>query len=158
MIGTQTPVIINQYFSKYRATASGFALAGGTIGSFLFPPLVKFILFEYSLHGCFLILAGFVLNTLPVAMLLRPPIPSTSPPESIDSDPEVAAEKQMLQEVPLGEIPRVKLESNKDRFSATATPTTFEVIQCKLFPLGSRAMHSRRVYSADARHSDGSIS
>ena len=58
LVGTQTPVIINQYFDRYRATASGIALAGGTIGSFIFPPLVKYIIVEYSLHGAFLILGG----------------------------------------------------------------------------------------------------
>lgn len=75
LVGTQTPVIINQYFVKYRATATGIALAGGTLGSFVFPPLVKYIIIEYSLHGCFLILGGIMMNTIPVALLLRPPVP-----------------------------------------------------------------------------------
>ena len=130
LIGTQTPVIINQYFSKYRATASGIALAGGTIGSFLFPPLVKFILFEYSLHGCFLILGGFVLNTLPLAILLRPPIPSSVPVSEVtEVDPEAAAEKALLNNhKPISgdcDIPRVVLQSHRDRDGSL--PTTFEV-------------------------------
>ena len=68
-------MIINQYFNKYRATASGLALAGGTIGSFIFPPLARVIIFEYSLRGCFLILGGIILHTIPIAFLLRPPTP-----------------------------------------------------------------------------------
>ena len=66
-------MIINQYFKKYRATASGIALAGGTIGSFILPPLARLIIEEYSLKGCFLILGGIILQTIPVAFLLRPP-------------------------------------------------------------------------------------
>lgn len=62
LVGTQTPVIINQYFDRYRATASGIALAGGTIGSFIFPPLVKYFIVKYSLHGAFLILGGKLLS------------------------------------------------------------------------------------------------
>lgn len=66
-------MIINQYFNKYRATASGIALAGGTIGSFILPPLARLIIYEYSLKSCFLILGGIILQTIPIAFLLRPP-------------------------------------------------------------------------------------
>ena len=89
LVGTQTPVIINQYFVKYRATATGIALAGGTLGSFVFPPLVKYIITEYSLRGCFLILGGIMLNTIPVALLLRPPVPKVQNILSVPAQQQV---------------------------------------------------------------------
>lgn len=95
LVGTQTPVIINQYFVKYRATATGIALAGGTLGSFVFPPLVKYMIVEYSLHGCFLILGGITLNTLPVALLLRPPVPKLDSHAQHVPHPPIPVQQQL---------------------------------------------------------------
>ncbi|RWS24638.1 monocarboxylate transporter-like protein [Leptotrombidium deliense] len=74
LVNTQLPIIINQYFVKLRGTASGFAFSGGTVGAFLLPPLVEYLLNEYSLRGCFLIVGALTMNAIPAALLLRPPI------------------------------------------------------------------------------------
>ena len=71
----QTPVILAQYFEKYRATATAISYAGGTIGSFIFPPILEYILAEYGLNGSFLIIGGIMLNALPFALLMRPATP-----------------------------------------------------------------------------------
>ncbi|KAI1280612.1 Monocarboxylate transporter 5 [Halotydeus destructor] len=125
LIGTQTPVIINQYFSKYRATASGIALAGGTVGSFVFPPLVKVILSEYSLHGCFLILGGIVLNTLPIALLLRPPIPSRKVVTVENDDIEAAAAKQLLDGASDGKSLEAVLVRSQHKFKMAPHSTPY---------------------------------
>ena len=52
--------------------------AGGTVGSFVFPALIEAVIAEYGLRGSFLIIGGILLNGLPCAMLLRPPIPVDS--------------------------------------------------------------------------------
>ncbi|GFS92921.1 monocarboxylate transporter 12-B [Nephila pilipes] len=67
------PVKINQYFDKYRATASGISFSGACLGSFLLPPIVEVLMDIYGLSGTFLILAGLVLNCVPAALLLRKP-------------------------------------------------------------------------------------
>ncbi|KAH9409998.1 hypothetical protein TYRP_009747 [Tyrophagus putrescentiae] len=72
----QTPVIIAQYFTRYTATATAISYAGGTVGSFIFPPLIESVIANYGLKGSFLIIGGILLNGLPFAMLLRPPIPA----------------------------------------------------------------------------------
>ncbi|XP_054163307.1 monocarboxylate transporter 7-like [Oppia nitens] len=72
----QTPVILAQYFQKYRATATAISYAGGTIGSFIFPPVLDYLLDQYGLNGAFLLIGGILLNSLPFALLLRPPTPN----------------------------------------------------------------------------------
>ena len=46
------------------------------MGSFIFPPLIESVIANYGLKGSFLIIGGILLNGLPFAMLLRPPIPA----------------------------------------------------------------------------------
>lgn len=55
--------------------AIGIAFAGGTVGSFIFPPILELILNKYGLQGCFLIIGSVMLNALPFALLLRPANP-----------------------------------------------------------------------------------
>lgn len=70
---TLPQVVLGQHFKKYRTTAAGMAFSGGCVGSFFFPVLLELLLFTYGMGGTFLIMAGFVLNVLPAAMLLRKP-------------------------------------------------------------------------------------
>src|SRR4051794_3517915 len=59
------------------------------------------ILFEYQLHGCFLILGGFIFNTLPFVMLLRPPIPgfaSTSESRGSEQSDLEAVEESLIKQ------------------------------------------------------------
>lgn len=57
MTYVQNPAIINQYFVKFRATANGIAMAGGTVGAFILSPLVERTLGLFELRENFLILA-----------------------------------------------------------------------------------------------------
>ncbi|XP_071035756.1 monocarboxylate transporter 5-like [Parasteatoda tepidariorum] len=66
-------VVVNQYFEKYRATASGIALSGACVGSLGFPILIETVLDTYGLSGGFLILGGVILNVLPPALMLKSP-------------------------------------------------------------------------------------
>ncbi|CAL1275601.1 unnamed protein product [Larinioides sclopetarius] len=66
-------VVVNQYFQKYRATASGIALSGACVGSLVFPIMIEAILDKYALMGGFLILGGIVMHVLPPALLLSVP-------------------------------------------------------------------------------------
>ncbi|GIX86452.1 MFS domain-containing protein [Caerostris darwini] len=69
---TLVPVMINQYFKKYKTTGAGIACAGATVGSFALPPLVEFTLEEFGLKGAFLMMAGITLHGVLGAALLRP--------------------------------------------------------------------------------------
>ncbi|CAL1289225.1 unnamed protein product [Larinioides sclopetarius] len=66
-------VVVNQYFEKYRATASGIVLSGACVGSFGFPLMLECILDNYGLFGCFLILGGVFLNVMPPSLILKSP-------------------------------------------------------------------------------------
>lgn len=68
----QNAAIINQYFIRYRATANGISLSGGTVGAFIVSPILEASLKHFQFHDCFLILSGLMLLTLPFCLLLKP--------------------------------------------------------------------------------------
>lgn len=70
---TLNPVILNQYFTRRRATAMGIAYAGASLGSFAIPPATEILLDYYGIHGCFLILGGVSLNAIVGASFYRAP-------------------------------------------------------------------------------------
>lgn len=72
MAVTLVPVIINQYFSKYKSTGAGIACAGATAGSFALPPIVEYAIEEYGLKGAFLMMGGITLHGVLGAALMRP--------------------------------------------------------------------------------------
>ena len=80
-------VVVNQYFKKYRSTASGIALSGACVGSVCFSFLIETLRDAYGLQGTFLILSGVILNVIPAAILLKSPTwvnneTAKSPPKS----------------------------------------------------------------------------
>ncbi|GFU20745.1 monocarboxylate transporter 9 [Nephila pilipes] len=66
-------VIVTQYFEKYRATASGLALSGACLGSFVFPVLLEYMLANFGLAGTFLVTGGLIMHVLPAAIMLKEP-------------------------------------------------------------------------------------
>ncbi|XP_035210724.1 monocarboxylate transporter 13-like isoform X2 [Stegodyphus dumicola] len=68
---TLPQVVIGQYFVKHRTTASGMAFSGGCVGSFLFPALLEWLLFEYGMQGTFLIIGAIIMHVIPAAMVLK---------------------------------------------------------------------------------------
>ncbi|GFY51564.1 uncharacterized protein TNIN_146871 [Trichonephila inaurata madagascariensis] len=69
----QIQVVIGQYFKKYRTTAGGMVFSGACAGSFLFPPLVEWLIKDYGIEGTFLILSGIVMHSIPATMILKKP-------------------------------------------------------------------------------------
>ncbi|KAI0227881.1 Monocarboxylate transporter 9, partial [Lamellibrachia satsuma] len=66
-------VTIGTYFEKRRALANGMTLAAGSAGTFVSPPLIKYLLDSYGLDGTFYILGGIVFHVSVAGMLFRPP-------------------------------------------------------------------------------------
>lgn len=64
-------VIVPYYFEKKQSLATGLSVCGTGIGTFLFPPLVSYLLENYGWRGAFLILAGFFLNIAVFGCLMR---------------------------------------------------------------------------------------
>jgi len=65
-------VSVGFYFEKKRAIATGLAVCGSGIGTFIFAPLCNLLVEEYTWKGATLILAGLVLNGLVCGALFRP--------------------------------------------------------------------------------------
>ncbi|KAG5889296.1 hypothetical protein JTB14_031943 [Gonioctena quinquepunctata] len=64
-------VIVAYYFDKRRSFATGLAVCGSGIGTFIFPPLIQLLLDEYGWRGTTLILAGLFLNLIVCGALMR---------------------------------------------------------------------------------------
>ena len=60
------------YFEKRRAFATGLAVCGSGIGTFIFAPVSKMLVDEYGWKGACLILAGLLLNCCVCGALFRP--------------------------------------------------------------------------------------
>lgn len=90
MVTNLLPAIISQHFDKERAIAIGISYAGATVGAFVFPLFIEWLLTLYGLSGTLLLmgginqlwehsvniltltLAGISLHGLIGALLLRP--------------------------------------------------------------------------------------
>lgn len=64
-------VIVAYYFDKKRSFATGLAVCGSGIGTFIFAPFIQFLLNEYGWRGTTLILAGLFLNLAVCGAVMR---------------------------------------------------------------------------------------
>lgn len=65
-------VMVAFYFEKKRALATGLAVCGSGLGTFVFAPLIEYLIEHYTWRGSFLILSGVTLNLVVCGTLLRP--------------------------------------------------------------------------------------
>ncbi|XP_015903744.1 uncharacterized protein [Parasteatoda tepidariorum] len=64
------PNIIKKYFRKNLNTAIGIVKCGSCVGALIFPPMAIYLLDIYGTAGTFLVVAGIMLNGLPVGLLI----------------------------------------------------------------------------------------
>ncbi|UYV84562.1 SLC16A11 [Cordylochernes scorpioides] len=102
MVLTLNPVIINQHFTRHRATAIGLAFAGASVGSIILPPATEALIQQYGLRGCFLLLGAINLQGLVGSFLYLPPVwinrtsPASEPlTESEFSFPELSLKEKI---------------------------------------------------------------
>lgn len=65
-------VVVCHYFERKRPIAMALACTGLGVGTFIVPPLVRFLVNYYHWRNAMLILAGITLNMLVCASLFRP--------------------------------------------------------------------------------------
>jgi len=65
-------IFVGFYFEKKRALATGIAVCGSGIGTFVMAPLTSWLLEEYGWQGTILIHAGLVLNCAVFGAMYRP--------------------------------------------------------------------------------------
>lgn len=78
VLRTLSNVIIQMYFKENRATATGIAMAGGTISSFFFPPFAEYLLINHGLNICYLVFGFLMLQAIVPLLLQTPPVNITS--------------------------------------------------------------------------------
>ena len=98
-------VIVGFYFDKRRALATGLAVCGSGIGTFIFAPLSAFLLDTYGWQGANWIISAIILHGVFLGALYRPletvvsrapPRPESPPPAS--SPPHGAIIQKILEE------------------------------------------------------------
>ncbi|KAJ8309968.1 hypothetical protein KUTeg_011833 [Tegillarca granosa] len=65
-------VSVGYYFEKKRSFATGLAVCGSGLGTFIFAPLSKYLVDEYQWQGAALIEAAIILNCVICGALFRP--------------------------------------------------------------------------------------
>jgi hypothetical protein len=65
-------VSVTCYFEKKRSLATGIAVCGSGLGTFVFAPLTGYLIFEYGWRGAMMIIAGLVINCAILGALFRP--------------------------------------------------------------------------------------
>ncbi|XP_062588832.1 monocarboxylate transporter 12-like [Saccostrea cucullata] len=86
-------VSVSHYFEKKRSFATGIAVCGSGLGTFIFAPVSKLLVDEYTWKGAVLIEAGIILNCILCGALFRPLVVSHN-----DADNNYDAEKGKLEE------------------------------------------------------------
>ncbi|EEC11812.1 monocarboxylate transporter, putative, partial [Ixodes scapularis] len=76
-------VIVAYYFERRRSLATGLAVCGTGIGTFVFAPLTIYLLETFAWRGTLLILAGFFLNMVIFGLLMRDFDPFTEEAEVV---------------------------------------------------------------------------
>ena len=79
MIYLPSIVSVGYYFEKKRAMATGIAVCGSGIGTFIFSPLNDFLLDVFDWRNLLFLQAGIILNCAVCAMLMRPLEPKKKP-------------------------------------------------------------------------------
>ncbi|CAH0564855.1 unnamed protein product [Brassicogethes aeneus] len=111
-------VIVAYYFDKKRSFATGLAVCGSGIGTFIFAPLIQALLDEYGWRGTTLILAGLFLNLVVCGALMRD-LPWTS-----EQQKQAAKERKRNRKEK-----RKNKGSSADSFSVSNSTNTASVLQ-----------------------------
>lgn len=72
MIYLPSIVSVGYYFERKRAMATGIAVCGSGVGTFIFAPLTKYLLDQFDWKNALFILAGIVFNGCVFGALMRP--------------------------------------------------------------------------------------
>lgn len=64
-----TVYIVNSYFWRLRGLANGMCISGSAIGSIILPPLITFLISEYSFRGASLVMGALTLNIWVAALI-----------------------------------------------------------------------------------------
>lgn len=113
-------VSVTQWFEKNRSFATGIAVCGSGVGTFLFSPLSKVLVNEYDWQGTFLIIAGIIFNCCVFGAMFRPveydtvPTVTTIRKFGADDSPQDAVVEISMRR------PKISTSSLKDKYGTGA--------------------------------------
>lgn len=86
--------MLNSYFDKRKGLANSMANVGGSIGSLVFPLLIRYLLDTYGLRGALMIVSGLLLNLIATGALMRPfPVTEDDDSNVIVSEQDICVEE-----------------------------------------------------------------
>lgn len=94
-------VTVGYYFESKRAFATGIAVCGSGVGTFILPPVIQYIIKEFGWRICILFMAGITLFCALFGSLFKPLTIEIDRAELEKKEAEAAAAKALLQEKPL---------------------------------------------------------
>jgi len=122
MIYLPSIVSVGYYFEKKRAVATGIAVCGSGIGTFIFAPLTKALLDGYNWKNALFILAGIVFNGCVCGALMRPLEPVRKPKKI-----EKPREKNVLDRIK--EAQKKRRRNNFSECSAIGPTDTTDILE-----------------------------
>ncbi|XP_047987809.1 monocarboxylate transporter 12-like [Leguminivora glycinivorella] len=84
-------VSVTVWFERYRSLATGIAVCGSGLGTFIFPHLTKGLISSYGWRGALVIIGALILNCIPLGFLFLP-VPEV--PRSPASEPMLTKQKK----------------------------------------------------------------
>ncbi|KAK7869035.1 hypothetical protein R5R35_002983 [Gryllus longicercus] len=87
-------ITVGFYFERWRALATGVAVCGSGIGTFVMPPIITALIGAFGWRGSLLILAGLVLNCAIFGLMYRPLKPQKVTVENKDGGEETPKDEQ----------------------------------------------------------------
>ncbi|XP_047987695.1 monocarboxylate transporter 12-like [Leguminivora glycinivorella] len=84
-------VSVTVWFERYRSLATGIAVCGSGLGTFIFPPLTKGLISSYGWRGAMAIIGALILNCVPLGLMFRP-VPEV--PRTPVSEPMLPKQKK----------------------------------------------------------------
>ncbi|XP_050361709.1 monocarboxylate transporter 12 [Nymphalis io] len=65
-------VSVTVWFERYRSLATGIAVCGSGLGTFLFAPITSALISNYGWRGAMALIGAFILNCIPLGLMFRP--------------------------------------------------------------------------------------
>ncbi|KAM7311869.1 monocarboxylate transporter 12 isoform X1 [Ixodes scapularis] len=73
IVYSMNPIVISEHFIKHKAFAMGINYAGSTLGTFVFPKLLEYVVGLYGFRYAMLIFGGILFNSVAFSLFLRQP-------------------------------------------------------------------------------------
>lgn len=91
-------VSVTCYFEKYRSLATGIAVCGSGLGTFIFAPFTEWLVSKFGWRGAMLIIGALVMNCVIFGILFRPlEAPKPKKGKLLETVVETPGEEEMAQ-------------------------------------------------------------